>query len=59
LQAHQRKLANLRCGDIMSRALVTVQRVTLLAQAWALFRAHRIKALPVVGPTGRRSSARS
>jgi len=52
LQAYQRKLANLRCGDIMSRALVTVQRDTPLAQAWALFREHRIKALPVVGATG-------
>jgi CBS-domain-containing membrane protein len=59
LQAYQRKPANLRCGDIMSRALVTVLRDTPLAQAWALFRAHRIKALPVVGPTGSRSSARS
>jgi CBS domain-containing membrane protein len=52
LQAYQRKLANLRCGDIMSRELVTVARDTPLAQAWALFREHRIKALPVVGPTG-------
>lgn len=52
LQAYQRKLANLRCGDIMSRELVTVVRDTPLAQAWALFREHRIKALPVVGPTG-------
>ena len=52
LQAYQRKLANLRCGDIMSRELVTVLRDTPLAQAWALFREHHIKALPVVGPTG-------
>ena len=52
LQAYQRKLANLRCGDIMSRELVTVVRDTPLAQAWALFREHHIKALPVVGPTG-------
>ncbi|MEO8057771.1 MAG: HPP family protein [Burkholderiales bacterium] len=52
LQAYQRKLANLRCGDIMSRELVTVTRDTALAQAWALFREHRIKALPVVGPNG-------
>lgn len=53
LQAYQRKLANLRCGDIMSRDLVTIRRDTLLHEAWELFREHRIKALPVVDFTGR------
>ena len=48
LQAYQRKLANLRCGDIMSRSPITVTRDTPLAQAWPLFRTHRVKALPVV-----------
>lgn len=48
LRAYQRKLANLRCSDIMSRKLVTVSHQTPLQQAWALFREHRIKALPVV-----------
>ncbi len=52
LSAYQRKLANLRCSDIMSRALVTVTPGTPLQAAWALFRQHRIKALPVVDAGG-------
>lgn len=47
-QAYQRKLAGVRCADIMSRDLVTVTRSTPLQQAWALLRERRIKALPVV-----------
>ena len=52
LQAYQRKLANLRCSDIMSRTPITVHHQTPLQQAWALFREHRIKALPVVDAAG-------
>ncbi|MDI4634069.1 HPP family protein [Pelomonas sp. V22] len=52
LQGYQRRLANLRCGDIMSRALITVSHRTPLQEAWALFRAHRIKALPVIDANG-------
>lgn len=52
LSAYQRKLANLRCSDIMSRQLVTVGQATPLPQAWSLFREHRIKALPVVDAAG-------
>jgi CBS domain-containing membrane protein len=52
LRAFQRKLAHLRCSDIMSRKLVTVSQRTTLQQAWALFREHRIKALPVVDGAG-------
>ena len=47
-QAYQRKLAGVRCADIMSRDLVTVAHNTPLAQAWTLLRERRIKALPVV-----------
>ncbi|MEO8023116.1 HPP family protein [Polaromonas sp.] len=47
-QAYQRKLAGIRCADIMSRDLVTVTHSTLLEHAWALLRERRIKALPVV-----------
>lgn len=47
-QAYQRKLAGVRCADIMSRELVTVSHSTPLADAWALLRERRIKALPVV-----------
>ena len=52
LRGYQRKLAQLRCSDIMSRQLITVRRITPLPEAWALFRQHRIKALPVVDVAG-------
>jgi CBS domain-containing membrane protein len=51
LKAYQRKLAHLRCSDIMSGSPITVHPETPLPQAWALFRQHRIKALPVVDGT--------
>ncbi len=47
-QAYQRKLAGVRCADVMSRDLVTVTHSTPLQDAWALLRERRIKALPVV-----------
>ncbi|MDP2035496.1 MAG: HPP family protein [Polaromonas sp.] len=47
-QAYQRKLAGVRCADVMSRDLVTVTHSTPLEDAWALLRERRIKALPVV-----------
>ncbi|MBL8351796.1 MAG: HPP family protein [Burkholderiaceae bacterium] len=52
LQGYQRKLARLRCSDIMSRQLITVTQATPLQQAWTLFREHRIKALPVIDAAG-------
>ena len=48
LRAYDRKLAEVRCEDIMSRELVTVEFGTPLEEAWALLRERRIKALPVV-----------
>jgi CBS domain-containing membrane protein len=47
-RAYDRKLADVRCADIMSRELVTVESGTPLQEAWALLRERRIKALPVV-----------
>jgi CBS domain-containing membrane protein len=46
--AHERRTAELRCADIMSREPTTVEFGTALQDAWALLRQHRIKALPVV-----------
>ena len=46
--AYRRRLGEIRCADIMSRDLVTVQFGSSLEEAWALMRQHRIKALPVV-----------
>ena len=48
LRAYQRKLAEVRCADIMSKGLVTVEFGTSLEEAWALLRERRVKALPVV-----------
>jgi CBS domain-containing membrane protein len=48
LSAYQRTLGELRCADIMSTALVTVEFGTPLDEAWALMRDRAIKALPVI-----------
>ncbi len=48
LLAARRRLATLRCADVMSRDVKTVEWGTPLQDAWALLRTHRIKALPVV-----------
>lgn len=52
LSGYQRKLANLRCADIMSTQPVTASLRTPLQEAWALLGQHRIKALPVVDAAG-------
>ena len=46
--AMERRLSELRCQDIMTRDVHTVEYGTDLQDAWALMRAHRVKALPVV-----------
>ena len=48
MRGHDRKLSAVRCEDIMSRELVTVDFATSLQDAWTLLRQRRIKALPVV-----------
>ena len=48
MRAHERRLADTRCSDIMSREPTTVEFGTPLQDAWALLRQRRIKALPVV-----------
>jgi CBS domain-containing membrane protein len=53
LRAYDRKLAEVRCADIMSREPVTVEFGTPLQEAWTLLRTRRIKALPVVDRTFR------
>lgn len=52
LAMHQRQLARLRCEDIMTRAPVTVLPTTPLHDAWRMFAARRIKAMPVVNERG-------
>jgi CBS domain-containing membrane protein len=48
MNAMERRLSDLRCRDIMTRNVVTVEYGTDLQDAWALMRRHRVKALPVV-----------
>lgn len=47
-EGYQRRLADLRCSDVMSRDLVTVEYGTSLQEAWTLLREKRVKSLPVV-----------
>lgn len=53
LLAYRNRLGGLRCADIMSSPVVTVEFGTPLAEAWALLQRHRIKALPVVDRVNR------
>lgn len=48
LEAYRRRLGELRCRDVMSTRLVTVEFGDSLQSAWKLLREHHIKALPVV-----------
>lgn len=48
MESYRRRLGELRCGNIMSRQLITVEFGSSLQDAWSLMRQHRIKALPVV-----------
>lgn len=46
--AYVRKFGEIRCQDIMSKDVITVEYGTDLEEAWALLRLHKIKVLPVV-----------
>lgn len=46
--AYKRRLGEIRCMDVMSRSVVSVQYGDSLETAWSLMREHQIKALPVV-----------
>lgn len=48
MQAWQRQFGSVRCADVMSRDVVTVEFSTPLAEAWTLLHRHSIRALPVV-----------
>lgn len=48
MHAYRRKFGEVTCRDIMSGHVISVQYGTELEDAWALLRAHEIKALPVV-----------
>jgi CBS domain-containing membrane protein len=46
--AHQRRLADTRCADVMTREVTTVEYGTPLQEAWTLLRKLGLKVLPVV-----------
>ncbi|MFC4313517.1 HPP family protein [Steroidobacter flavus] len=48
MNAMERRMSELRCEDIMTRDVFTVEYGTDLQDAWELMRRHRVKALPVV-----------
>lgn len=50
--AFQRSFGGLKARDIMSHPPITTSPQTSLAEAWALMRRHRIKALPVADVHG-------
>ena len=50
--ALDRRLGGLRCGDVMSRDVVTVGRNDSLYRVRILINQHRVKALPVVAEDG-------
>lgn len=52
LGAYQRRLTQLRCRDIMSTELVTVNHATPIDRARSLLLQHHLKALPVVDGAG-------
>ena len=51
--SYQRRFGDLRCADIMSTQVLSVQFGTALDEAWALMRDRRVKALPVTDRAGR------
>jgi CBS domain-containing membrane protein len=53
LESWRRRLAAVRCADVMSREPMAVDYGTPLQQAWTLMHQRRIKALPVLDRTRR------
>jgi CBS domain-containing membrane protein len=52
LNAYRRRSGQIRCADLMSKDIITVQPETSLPTVWKLLTKHRIKALPVVDHSG-------
>lgn len=53
LLAFQKQSAQLSCGDIMQRDIVTVEYSTEVETAWSLMHERQLKALPVLDSTRR------
>lgn len=48
LEGYRRRMLAIRCKDVMSSTVITVESGASLQEAWRLMREHRIKALPVI-----------
>lgn len=53
MQAYRRQIGGVKCADIMSRDVVTVEFGTDLASAWQRLQEHDLTALPVVDRANR------
>jgi len=53
MEAYRRQLGEIRCADIMTRELITVEFGTSLQEAWTMLRKHGVKSLPVVDKLNR------
>ena len=47
-KAHQHSLSGIRCGQIMSQPVISVEYGTELEEAWHLLEQHNVRGLPVV-----------
>lgn len=47
-RVQQRRLAGIRCGDIMSRDVITTRPDAFAQTVWQQLRAHKINSLPVI-----------
>lgn len=52
VRAHQRRLGELRCRDVMSRDLIGVAPDSLVGDAWSRLVHHRFRAMPVIRDDG-------
>ncbi len=52
LNAYHRRFGQIRCADLMSKDVITVQQSASPQAVWRLLAKHRIKALPVVDDAG-------
>jgi CBS domain-containing membrane protein len=48
LEGYRRRIGEIRCKDLMSREVISVEFGSSLQEAWELMRKYRIKALPVI-----------
>jgi CBS domain-containing membrane protein len=49
--AFMRYRGDIRCSEIMRKDVISVHYATEVEDAWALMQAHKLKAMPVLGPS--------